>query len=647
MGNECSKCNNSRCASHDSKYCSTHCDSCEFKRERDRAERKLEKEKIEKQIQEKENQRLHEANITAINAKVQTDITTLNLRHQEQSQRIEKEMQAKALESELKIAELENSAKQAAIQAQQQQREAEILNERKIAELKVESDQRITELTAKTEKEITKAKLQHKREMETLKTDLQKYQLEHEKEMRALDNELELLKAEAVEKVRQLEEARREAENRIEAERQEHLEQLRKQQVENEQLLKSKDLANMKERFAQLSQSRHNLKDVIIKQYHTCVAVLEQLLTKESYLKSEENLLQTRFRAEHDRDVLRVVMYGRTGNGKSTLSNRICGDSSPGSDAGPFAVGCDVRSVTTEISKFIVKDRYTNKRTGKKLTVSVTDQPGTEDTDGRDRKFAIELVEYLRGIEFLNAIVIPKLFLPPRLDPTFKNMLLDLTKLLGKEVWKNIIIVLTNFPENKEGVNINKDHYLASARKMLNEDLDIPNVDFNDVPIVTVDCLSSSNSYREVIENLIENTVTSFSPFACKELVSPVEELRGEVSKVRMVFDKALGDWQHKMDQDKAWAEQLASLKFSITELDPKFQCEQATLQFPAEGTFPKDFESLRHSFWERFKIPDYSGSGPTHRNTAAEPTWDCPVCAQKNPIRLQVCGGCQLVERP
>jgi len=119
------------------------------------------------------------------------------------------------------------------------------------------------------------------------------------------------------------------------------------------------------------------------------------------YYQEETRMSHIKIERE-DPNVLRVILYSPTGCGKSTLGNRLCGDTSQLGDKGVFAVGHGITSETDKIKKQIIRNY--------RHTISIIDQPGVADSRGalEDEKHANELVTYLRGITFVNAIIILK-----------------------------------------------------------------------------------------------------------------------------------------------------------------------------------------------------------------------------------------------
>ncbi|ETN99715.1 hypothetical protein RFI_37752, partial [Reticulomyxa filosa] len=137
-----------------------------------------------------------------------------------------------------------------------------------------------------------------------------------------------------------------------------------------------------------------------------------------SQVDNEREQVSIFAKEREDSKVLRIVLYGPTGEGKSLLANRFIGDDSEEGEQGPFVPSDDVHSKTQDIKKELVpcSTRY-------KYPFTVIDQPGCFDSAGRDRYHINHLVQFLRGIEFIHAIVLVKSFASPRLSSIYQHML--------------------------------------------------------------------------------------------------------------------------------------------------------------------------------------------------------------------------------
>merc|ERR1712115_639944 len=81
-----------------------------------------------------------------------------------------------------------------------------------------------------------------------------------------------------------------------------------------------------------------------------------------------EQALLIHFPRDYDRSASILVFVGNTGDGKSTVCNRMCGDESEMADEGPFETSDQMASCTQTLAK------HTREMVEMKLTV--VDAPG-------------------------------------------------------------------------------------------------------------------------------------------------------------------------------------------------------------------------------------------------------------------------------
>jgi len=229
-------------------------------------------------------------------------------------------------------------------------------------------------------------------------------------------------------------------------------------------------------------------------------------------------------------------------------------------DKGPFKASDNVKSETNKISKtFIPKGRYD-------YAVSLTDQPGTADTTGIDRQHANNLVEYLRGIEYINAIVLVKNYHNSRLDMEYQNMLKNLEMMLGREMWKHIIIVFTKV----EGrVNNIKDH----VEKFVTYLREIMNLTPEEAPISTI-CLSNFENFENPIKELINVCAPSKGKFVYSHLQSPLQSLQIELKKKKDCLEVTTDKLNEAKKYLSGLIKNIADSENRIKQLDNTFKCD-------------------------------------------------------------------------
>ena len=109
-------------------------------------------------------------------------------------------------------------------------------------------------------------------------------------------------------------------------------------------------------------------------------------MTEEKMRKEEELLRQQVTKHGYTRDASQIVlvMFGKIGQGKSTLCNRICDDTSKKGNQGPFGVSSKkTEAGTTEVISHI----KTTDKGDEKESILIVDTPGWDDLEEKDREF--------------------------------------------------------------------------------------------------------------------------------------------------------------------------------------------------------------------------------------------------------------------
>ena len=151
--------------------------------------------------------------------------------------------------------------------------------------------------------------------------------------------------------------------------------------------------------------------------------------------------------------LVNILVFGETGNGKSTLANHLLGY-----DA--FKVSDDVKAET--------KVTFGRQGKGDSSDLFVIDTPGLQDTEGADKEHMIQLVQYVKNHKELNAIIVVFNYQQVRFPYNIQTMLKLFCNIFPmKAVGKHIGLVFTN-SFTKRGL-LTGDKKFAKISKVLPE----------------------------------------------------------------------------------------------------------------------------------------------------------------------------------
>ena len=128
--------------------------------------------------------------------------------------------------------------------------------------------------------------------------------------------------------------------------------------------------------------------------------------------------------------ITNILLFGETGNGKSSLGNFLLGNN-------VFNVSADVKAET--------KVTFGRQGTGDSSDLFVIDTPGLQDTQGSDREHMIQLIQYVKEHKELNAIIVVFNYQQVRFPYNIQTMLKLFCNIFPmKDVGKHIALVFTN-----------------------------------------------------------------------------------------------------------------------------------------------------------------------------------------------------------
>ncbi|ETO30285.1 AIG1 family protein [Reticulomyxa filosa] len=381
---------------------------------------------------------------------------------------------------------------------------------------------------------------EEKAQQNKLSSSLSDQMRRHEAVMREQEAAREAIRQE------RLKEFRKESEKRMKEAKEQAERDMQKKKRELEQLerdydvrLKAMNLKQLKEKYsvlATMAKRCETTKSDHEKEFQQRRSEYDSLAKQ---VEAEEQNV-AKFKEElKDMESIRILLYSPTGEGKSTLGNRILGDESTEGNKGPFEVSDSTDSKTQDISKrYLAKGSFYDYD----HSISVIDCPGTFDSNRRDRQHANNLVTYLRGIQFINAFILVKNYQRRRIDDNYNKFLQELKAMFGVGIWKHVIIVFTRF-EGRDTKNLEsyQREFVEDVRRRIE-------CDSTQAPLPVV-ALSNLEDYKTKVKHLISVEVAKMPKFLCEHLLSPLEELKVKLSVAKNYVDIATDKYNQTVQE--------------------------------------------------------------------------------------------------
>ena len=206
-------------------------------------------------------------------------------------------------------------------------------------------------------------------------------------------------------------------------------------------------------------------------------------------------------------NLLRVVLLGPTGAGKSQFCNFIHKDLSNSI----YKVSASLNSCTSVPQSTIVERQN--------IKLELIDSPGNSDSNNNDEANLKELTKYLRTKKEIH-----KIFLVLSFEDRLNKDTRDYLKILSwiftpMQFMSNLIVIFTHYPKDPDDDDIEKFHkYKSEINEILIKSFAIPNQIIQRLPQIPV--------YRFNTKIIRNNNSRSFDPESLKASIDLIEELK-------------------------------------------------------------------------------------------------------------------------
>jgi predicted GTPase len=385
-------------------------------------------------------------------------------------------------------------------------------------------------------------------------------------------------KAEAERRLREAQEVERKSRERKEKEREREVKRREKGVAESHIQALTTKIADTDVLIARLNED-------LVKGRETSSGLNTKLHAIDSKIESEKAHLRDDLLIDNEviaKDskgirVLNVLLFGPTGHGKSTSGNKLAGVD----DA--FVVSESAMSETSS-----VKTVRSKRDCGDGCVMNVTDAPGTSDSDGKDDRYANAIVEHLRGIGALDAIILVKMATVKRFDSNYLAMLRSLEARFGVDMWRNCVLLLTAVPK-REAQSRSHIEYRKSIRTQLMDQFpSLKAAHKRTLPIVSVDHADAEHSEQlhDALAQRIIPKLNKGTPLRCEVLKSPIDEMlvkRTECATTLCGVIRECGETEAKLKElTDARAEAIVTKDVTLTDflaLETKIKSIDSSIQ--------------------------------------------------------------------
>ena len=254
-----------------------------------------------------------------------------------------------------------------------------------------------------------------------------------------------------------------------------------------------------------------------------------------------------------------LVLLGRTGTGKSVLTNRLSGDDSKLGNKGPAKSSRAGKSCTTH------PEIIPCKKIGGR-TLYTVDSGGFADTEDRDENHTNMLCKFLRGCGGINAFVLTVNCADPRITRETKEALKVYEECFGADFYKRVIIVGTHVDADSaasdawESDEIDLRAKLVQAFK-LNENKELSKSDREGIPTIPI----GVENFEEAVEEIQSLLKTKFrNKITDPVLNSPIDKLEKVTQKLRLKCEQVRKEVDQFVNEVTSLASRLELIKKEI-----------------------------------------------------------------------------------
>ena len=305
-----------------------------------------------------------------------------------------------------------------------------------------------------------------------------------------------------------------------------------------------------------------------------------------------------------------ILLIGSTGSGKSSLGNFLIDPSEENIfEKQPFKVAKANMPETQFVSKGVVQ--Y------KAKIYTIIDTPGLNESDTKDLKHMIEIVQNLQAMESVVACVLVVKF-NSKIDAQYKATVQYYRKLLPSLFETNVIIVMTDFATDDRSVRLRERQGIdveQIKRNTVREIVENGSLEYDPL-LFTIDCLPVDDEEQKLnrtIRSAIFSKLASQKPLPSKSLmVAKTAFLKTEDNEKIKSYEGEITGYNKRLQQANIRAtealEKIQSKEQDVTEKEKELTglqldlCDKDSSEQTSIGTWSvseewKFFRWIQRSF--------------------------------------------------